>query len=375
MKISAVNYKNIFSNKTRINSFSQAKKEENTNSSVVTNPSEEKPLRVPDYRIYTIPSKDERIYTSPNKELIEVPSDFKLNKIDNIPCPACGKKMLPLEKYEKIVKEFDNAKPEEYLGILQKYSRYLRPVEYSVLDEIQEISDRTGEKDVRKLLESLRDNKLPILEKIQLQKIKQMKTVAKSLPQDERKVLMSKINELRGMIRKKNSEAPFRRKILIDRIEKVKIKNEHNYEKLQNIARSFPRSFDMNSAWIVKYSGNDKNGQPWTSKDIALRMLSSSIPNTDHIIARDIELNRDDITNYMSMHKSCNGQKSNKPFMQWFFEDKKTREASLKAYFAKADSLINSGQIQDKKYKDYVENATQLIYETSKGSVDLRKKK
>ena len=74
------------------------------------------------------------------------------------------------------------------------------------------------------------------------------------------------------------------------------------------------------------------------------------------------------------MHKSCNGQKANKPFLQWYFEDKKTRDASLRAYFAKAESLIESGKIDDKKYKDYVENATQLIYDTTKGSVDLRKK-
>ena len=375
MKISAVNYTNIFTNKTRINSFSQAKKSENTNNSVATNPIKTEQLPMPDYRIYTIPSRDERIYTSKNADLIEVPSNFKLGKIDNVPCPACGKVMLPLAKYDEIANELDNAKNEEYLNILQKHSKYMRPVEYSVLKDIQKISDTTGEKDIRKLIESLRDYKLPILQKIQMKKIKQMSKIAGTLPEDEKQMLIAQIKELSKMIKAKNAEAPFRRKLLIEKIQNVPISNKDKYNKLQNIAKSFPRSFDMNSSWIVKYSGNDKQGQPYDSKEIALRMFSSSIPNTDHIIPRDIEEHRDEIPNYMSMHRSCNSQKANKPFMQWFNEDRKTREASLKAYFAKARSLIDSGEIADKRYQNYVSMATDVIREASNEKVDLIKDK
>ena len=102
MKIPIVNHANIFLNRNCIQSFSQAKKIENAASSVTTNPIKTEPLPMPDYRIYTIPSKDERVYTSRNKDLIEVPSNFKLGQIDNVPCPACGKKMLPIEKYYQI---------------------------------------------------------------------------------------------------------------------------------------------------------------------------------------------------------------------------------------------------------------------------------
>lgn len=373
MKISTVNYLNIFSNKTRINSFSQAKKTENTSGSAATNPIKTETLPMPDYRIYTIPSKDERVYTSRNKDLLEVPSNFKLGKIDNIPCPACGKKMLPLDKYLKISNEFDKAKPEEYLDLLQKYSKYMRPVEYSVLDDIQKISDKTGEKDVRKLIESLRDYKLPILQKTQMKKIKQMSKIAGTLPEEEKANLIAQIKELSRMIKAKNAEAPFRRKLLIEKIQNVPISNKEKYTKLQNIAKSFPRSFDMNSSWIVKYSGNDKHGQPYDSKEIALRMLSSSIPNTDHIIPRDIEEHRDEIPNYMSMHRSCNSQKGNKHFMQWYNEDRKTRDESLRAYFAKAQSLIDSGKIDDKRYQNYVQLAKQVVVEASNGKVNLDK--
>lgn len=371
MKLSPVSYSNIYSYKNRIPAFSSTKKEENTKSSVATNPIEAKPLPTPDYRIYTIPSKDDRVYTSKNEKFLEIPSRFKIGKMDNIPCPACGKKMLPMDKYLQISKELDKADSQQYLDILQKYSDYMRPVEYSVLKDIQKISDKTGEKDVRKLMESLRDTKLPLLQKIQRQKIKQMSKIAGTLPEAEKKVLISELQKLSQMIRAKNSEAPVRRKLMIEQIQNIPISNKEKYNKIQNIAQSFPRSFDMNSSWIVKYSGNDKNGQPYESKEIALRMLSSSVPNTDHIIPRDIELNRDEIPNYMSMHSSCNSQKANKPFMQWYNEDKKTREASIKAYFSKVQALIEDGKIKDERYDNYVELATGVISEASEGKVNI----
>ena len=73
------------------------------------------------------------------------------------------------------------------------------------------------------------------------------------------------------------------------------------------------------------------------------------------------------------MHKSCNEQKSNKSFLEWYYEDKPLHQESLKAYFDRADEIISSGQIDDKRYDTYVANATERIYKLSQGKVDLRK--
>lgn len=367
MRISPVNFCKYNGFIKHLSTFGQEKTE-----SISTCDERQQVTQLPNTTYYVMPSTDERIYTSASKELVEVPSNFKINAFDNVPCPACGREMLPKEKFLEFQDKIDNANPDEYLGILGKYKDYMHPVELSVFEEITEISNNTGEKDVRKLLESLRDTKLPVLQKIQMDKVKQMTYLARSLPKDEKKVLLKKINGLQSIINKKNSEAPFRRKILIDRISKINIKNQHKYNKLQQIVKSFPTSFDMNSAWIVKYSGKNKKGEDWNSHDIAIRMLCYSVPNTDHILARGIELNHDDLSNYMAMHMSCNTQKSNKPFLQWYFENKNLRANSLKNYFEKSQELISSGQISDPRYKNYVANATQLIKEISKGAVDIK---
>ncbi len=367
MRISLANFCTYNGVVRRLKTFGQEK-----NESAAQSAERQQVTQLPNTTYYVMPSTDERIYTSASKELVDVPSNFKINAFDNVPCPACGRKMLPKEKFLEFQDKIDNADSDEYLDILGDYKDYMHPVELSVFEEISEISKATGEKDVRKLLESLRDTKLPVLQKVQIDKVKQMTYLARRLPKDEKKVLLRKINGLQKIIYKKNSEAPFRRKILIDRISKINIKNKHKYDKLQQIVKSFPTSFDMNSAWIVKYSGKNKKGEDWNSHDIAMRMLCYSVPNTDHILARGIELNHDDLSNYMAMHTSCNTQKSSKPFLQWYFENKNLRAKSLKSYFEKSQELISSGQISDSRYNSYVANATQLIREISNGVVDIK---
>lgn len=318
-------------------------------------------------------SKKARSSSSDKVELYEKSGDFKLAQYCDISCPACGKKMLNIEKFNKIQEELSSAKTEEYLEILNKYKDYMRPVEESVFNEIYELSNQPGEsKDIRTLLVGLRDKKLPILQKVQMRQVKKMKSLAKTLPQNERMVLEGKIQRLKHHIRKTNAEAPFRRKILLDRISKIKIKNPKQYEKLQNIAKNFPTSADMNSAWIVKYSGKHGQNQDWTSFEIAQRFLSSSIANTDHILAYSLEKNHDDISNYLAMHSACNSQKGDKSFLQWIHEDKYNRIRFLNKYFKEAEK-ITKDLITDKKYNSYSTLAKETIYQTTNGSIDLRK--
>lgn len=312
-----------------------------------------------------------RTYSSMNPEMLERPGNFKINKFDKVPCPACGKYMLTMEKYDKFTEELDSTNPDEYLNLLEKYKDYMRPVESKVLEDITELSQKTGEKDIRTLIVTLRDTNLPILQKIQKSKLKKMRSLAKTLPDKEKEILLKKLTKLETYIKDKTQEAPFRRKRMIEGIRRTPIKNPHKYKKLQNIADSFPTSKDIDSAWIVKYSGKNKKGEDWSSKDIAKRLLEFSVPNTDHILAYSTYKHHDEIPNYMSMHSGCNGQKGDKSFPQWVNEDKTLRINSLSAYFETVKELISSGKLNDSRYKNYVANATQNISEASKGSVNI----
>lgn len=312
----------------------------------------------------------QRTYGSDKVKLKEKSGDFKVSYFSNVTCPACGKKMINRSMMKSIAEDILNLPPEEYLDYIGRYKDYMRPVEASVYDEIYEMSQKPGStKDIRELVVALRNEKLPVLQQVQMRQIKKMRSLAKTLPKDEREVLIKKLDGLSKIVRKNKSDSPFRRKILVDRMTKMKIKNPRKYEKLQILASGFPTSKDMNSAWIVKYSGNKKNETPWTSQEIALRFLSPSLANTDHILAYGIDEHHDDISNYMSMHCYCNVAKGNKSFLQWLNEDKVNRIKYMQQYFADVDNLISSKRLKKRKYHNYVALATQTIEEVSRGQI------
>lgn len=311
-----------------------------------------------------------RDYGSDKRELMEKTGDFKLARFNGVTCPACGAKMINHSKMKRIYSDLSKLQPDEYLDYLGQYKEYMRPVERSVYDEIYAMSQKPGaSKDIRELVVSLRDQKLPVLQKAQMRQIKKMRALARTLPEQEKLVLNKKLNVLQKIVYKTKSNSPFRRKIMIDRMSKIKISNPKKYEKFKTYLYAFPTSKDMNSAWIVKYSGKNKQGNDWTSFEIANRFLSSSIANTDHIIAYDIENNHDDISNYMAMHNACNCEKSNKPFLQWMYEDKDNRIKYMKQYFEDAQNLISSKIIRKKKYRKYVSVATETVSMASKGQI------
>ncbi len=322
-------------------------------------------------------SSRKRTFSSYNRNLQEKTSDFQICKKANVPCPACGKTIMTKCQFNKFAYELAQVGSNNYLNFLENYTQYMRPVEESAFNEIKSLSDKLADrgqniKDIRTLVVMLREQKLPVLQKVQMRLVKKMIALAKTLSADEQTKLMNKINSFRKEILSKKSDSPFRRKILIEDIKNVKISNPKKYKKLQNIAKRFPASSDMNSAWIVKYSGKNKYNEDWTSYDIALRLLQSSTASTDHILAYDIENNHDDISNYLAMHSACNSQKSNKTFMQWLNEDKNNRLKYLENYFDTCESLISTKKIRKKKYKNYVATATQTICDITKGQVDLR---
>lgn len=198
-----------------------------------------------------------------------------------------------------------------------------------------------------------------------------MEVLAQTLPDDEREILTEKIDGLKQIIKVNKHRSPFRRKIMIDKISRINIKDPEKRKELYKLAQGFPTSEDLDSAWIVKYSGKKSDGTTWTSKEIAKRLLEFSMPNTDHIKSYLDNRNNDDISNYLAMHSGCNTNKDDKTFNAWYMEDPVRRTQSMVKYFEKVDELITSKQLKDKKYKNYVQLAADTIKETSLGFVDL----
>lgn len=338
--------------------------------------------RTVEYSLYGNPSvsfegRKKRTYSSELPHKYEKPSKFKIARIPNLTCPACGQKIITRHGYTSFLNKIRTAEEKDYLTILEEYKDYMCPTELEVFNSIKEQADRITQKGgvphITEIVKDLRQIKLPELEKIQLDKVEDMRDALETLPPAEKRKLNKKFDTLTEIIVGLNKKAPFRRKTLIEWVNNCKISDNYVKNELLAIAESFPSSTESACAWIVKNSGKDKQGNDRSPLELAEKLVGIASTSTDHVLARNIELNHDDITNYMAMHKGCNSEKTDKSFMEWYNENPHERHIYIRNYLRDVKDAFDKGKIKDKKYKDYIKDCVLNIYNLSKGNVDFRK--
>ncbi len=336
-------------------------------------------LRTVEYSLYDssqVSFGARRHYSSEIPAKYEKPSKFRITKIPDLSCPACGQKILTRNACITFLNKICSAPECEYLDILEQYKDYMRPVELEVFNSIKEEADKITQAGdtphITDIVKNLRKIKLPELEKIQLDKVYYMRKAISTLPKSEQNTLNDDFDTLSEIILGQNPKTPFRRKTFIKWIENYPISDRNVKHKLLEISESFPSSTESACAWIVKNSGKDKQGNDRSALELAEKLVNTATTSTDHILARNIELNHDDITNYMAMHKGCNSEKTDKSFLEWYNENPQDRHIYIYNYLKDVQKILESGKIKDRKYKDYVKDCVLNMYELSNGIVDFR---
>ncbi|MDD3238342.1 MAG: hypothetical protein PHV37_09640 [Candidatus Gastranaerophilales bacterium] len=303
----------------------------------------------------------------------ERPGAFEVCNIDKLTCPSCGKPMLPRPEYEILKERLAAAKPQDYIGIVSEYEPYMLSVEANVFNMVKKVADKEPKKPLDRIIKDLRAEKLPELQNIQMEKLNRMWAATTSLPKNERGNVQATLAQAQQKIQNTKSKKHFKRKDFIEDVANMKIRDGNVKKQMLKIANGFPTSSEAECAWIAKYSGPDAKGKARSSKEIAERFLLHSFTNTDHMLAQDLG-GKDIIPNYIAMHSGCNGEKTNKTFIQWFKEDPENRLQYMNKYFDEVQEALDSGDIDDSRYVDYATEAPETIYKITNGEVDVRKK-
>ena len=183
MRISPLQTNKDINNKFSFNSVQKPK--QNFNCKTINNLS--------NYYYLPLSFSGNRTYSSDKNELFEVPSHFLIGKCGDVPCPACGRKMLNQNQFLQFKEELNAVDESEYINVLEKWQDYMMPVELQAFEDIKQTikkhTDMRKPNDLRTALVILRHSKLTQLQAIQMRRVKKMRSLAKSLPEEEKAVL------------------------------------------------------------------------------------------------------------------------------------------------------------------------------------------
>ena len=69
------------------------------------------------------------------KDLIDVPSKFKISEFDNVPCPSCGKTLLPKEKQTDVARRVAMMEKPSYDVVKQVEEILQKKISYDYMND------------------------------------------------------------------------------------------------------------------------------------------------------------------------------------------------------------------------------------------------
>ncbi len=229
----------------------------------------------------------------------------------NLPCPCCGKQMIPLDEVKALpAAGLFSASCLTAVNTLEQFEDYMKPVEYSIMQIIKPLAQKYPGIDLQELIILLSFEYESSLVAAQLTILNRLKTLAPEVEEENRQELLDITKTAKEFILKKRS-TKFKRKIFLGDIEEytAKIENKETREKILTLAEKMPTSEDSVSAFIMKY----KDRSP---EEIGERLLMYSAATLEHITP---DSENGEVTIWECQR--CNNTRSNAPVIRQINEN------------------------------------------------------
>ncbi len=221
----------------------------------------------------------------------------------NLPCPCCGKQMIPLDEVKALpATGLFSASCLTAVNTLEQFEDYMKPVEYNIMQIIKPLAQKYPGIDLQELIILLSFEYESSLVGTQLTILNQLKSIAPDVEEQNRQELLDITRTAKEFILKKRS-TKFKRKTFLGDIEEytAKIQNKKIREKIFAAAEKMPTSEDSVSAFIMKY----KDRSP---EEIGERLLMYSAATLEHITP---DSENGEVTIWECQR--CNNTRSNSP--------------------------------------------------------------
>lgn len=302
--------------------------------------------------------KDKISFTGVNAQI-----PFFLKVVDNIPCPCCGIKMVKSSDIAlKLGGDVLTGPSAHSIEALYEFEDSMHPIEKACFGAIKSLGKKNPEMPLNELLLSVKELHLEKLKITEFKVLNQLDKLGKQLSPMSAKKLSDITDAARFSIKAEDSDVPFKRKTVLDRVLKLKahIPEKKVAEELLKVAHKLPSSGTNVDAFMVKYSRR-------SSKEIGLRLVSPSIGTVEHIRPKSIGGENND-KNYLLECAGCNNSRGNISLEDWVKIHPEMSDNIQKNMDAVIEK-INSGII--KGYNWYPAEIAKTVAEESKGVLKI----
>ncbi len=315
-------------------------------------PLKESQLRLSGYKPYT-------------HALVSFGYDFMLKSVEGLPCPCCGITMSTNDEIRSFTNKMVNARGQRIIENIEKYEDRLPEVERSVTNRLKIAAEEYQNLDLHGLLKKIQNEPRKELERKQKEILNEMQELSKELNGNTYNVIKKDIDQINKIILEGKNGKPFKRKTLIQGMEKVRNnetdpQNRFILNKIVEKTMDMPTSSTDANAFIVKYSRR-------TTPEIARRLIEPSQATAEHIKPHS-KNGHDGAENYLSECKKCNNDRGNMTYVEWLkIHPEMIKNSQI--YMDAVTSKIIDGSIT--AFNFYPNAVKRAIFEESEGMINL----
>ena len=318
-------------------------------------------------------SSNVAIQSSQNKtfwqSLVKTPTSFEGGKLpfykrNGIPCPCCGKIMIPHSRFLKELTDgILSGWGKDSVKVLLKFKQYMPKIEKSCFEKIQNESKKHPEKTLNQILRSFRKKSKKNLNKNQFDVLGEISQLGRELSIESAQKINTLTHRARIIIIEDRPGNFFKRKVFInDILELIKELPEKNI-----IRKIYKKSQELNSsesdldAFIVKYSQR-------CSSEIGQRLVSKSVSTIEHIKPKAND-GENCLENYLLECAGCNNSRGDTPLDEWIKNRHPEMLRNAQKHINVVIDLINKGIIRN--FDFYPTVVAQTLETESKGLIQL----
>ena len=306
---------------------------------------------------------------------------FIATHVFNIPCPCCGRIMLPRVVLDNdLTEKVLSGSGKIAINALSKFEKSMHKIEKLCFRKLKAFSKLQPEKSLQEMLEVLRPKSIERLISSQLSILDIIVKQGEGLSPSSKEKLMEILERSRKVIIEDNPEGSFKRKKFIDNITRL-IQNIPEEDKplgesILNAAFKLSTSKDDLDAFIIKYSGfvsriieGEEVKIHRSSLEIGQRLVYPSVATFEHIKPKS-NGGSSETANGLAECFKCNNTRGNIPFDDWIRLHPEM-EINLRRYMDVIIRLIRKNPIMKKNYPEYPVIIAKTILEESKGLIDF----